>query len=158
MTRPATGTRLVTGLSTLAAAAGAFFLFAAFEARSRRDPVHVVLGGTRHEVARLRAEVVAAPTCPSAHSMVIDVDLDDSSDLYVVGCGRHGFVKSRGGRAVWVDLGDVDPDDTPGLRSVWAREIRGGGRRFGVAGVGLCLAAVSGMAWLVVRAVRRKSQ
>lgn len=147
------GTRLVVGLSLLTAAGAAFFVFAALEARERRNPASVVLGGKRYDVRDLDL-----PPCAENTTMVVDVDMDDLVDLYVVGCGRHGLMKRRGERVVFVDLGDVDPDDAPGLRSLWAREIRDGGGTFVTAGLVFGALTAAGLAWLVAAVLRRKSQ
>jgi hypothetical protein len=155
---------LIGGLTLLVAAAAAFFWFAASESSSRKNATRVNLGRQRYQVDGWRilrdgAEALVIPaTCARAYTMVVDIDQDDLPDLYVRDCDRHGYVKSRAGVLVWVDLGDFDAEEVPALSSLWAREIRDEGRVFTiVAAVATALAGI-GLAGLMARLVRRRAR
>ncbi len=91
--------------------------------------------------------------CEKPYIMVFDVDANGYEDVYFHGCRGHGFLPYEQdlGKLNFIDLGQFDPQDAPGLTTFWF-QLKGRGWRLVTIGILIAVIGLSGRICLALRA------
>ena len=79
--------------------------------------------------------------CDPPLMVLLDLNGDGREDLYFQHCRGHGYVR-RGTPLMFIDLGKVNPANSPVLSTWWFRAVKHGGWPLLPAGATLVLAGV----------------